>query len=403
MNNITCFRTIIEEVRIISLEEKKKLIQKYLYIYVDDLILRTKYLHRNKGRMEKSKRIVCDKCGTNWTNEFVRNGSYTRGLMVKEGYIQQIKIPRIKCVRCGRKIKGINGIIKKHARLWYDTSLLIKEMSILKSSIRDIKDLIKRNSKEVLSTGTIVNNIRKINKKKIEIKDYPKEVGLDAFWGSGKSIGIKQENIVLLAVDQNKHSRNKILTSKLCDGENEKNWSDMIDHLDINLNINHSTGLINYISDGQKGILASIDGKTDYNTICSFHILGNIKQNMPNESNKLIFKLMKDAKEIFKQKTFQKAEYVYRNVERKWWRRASKALKNLRKSLYATKDFWNNKDKLSQTNNTTERLIKEYKRKIKQMEGLRSKATSESIIELLTLKINNKFSWYEKLEERIIG
>jgi len=403
MNNITYYKAIMEGVRKTALERKRELIQEFLYLYIDNLILREKYLHRNKGKMNISEELICDKCGNNWTHQFVRNGTYKRSLMVKEGYIPEIKVPRIKCTCCGKKIKRMNGIIERHARLWYDTDMLIKELFMLRASIRDIKASLKRRNKENISTGTVVNNIRKMKRKKIEIKDYPREVGLDGFWGKVKSEEKRKENIGLLAIDLNKNSRNRVIGWDLCDSENYKNWNNLIEYLDKKQRINHETGLINYVSDGQKGILASIDGRTDYNTICSFHILGNIKQNMQNEPHSLTFKLMKEAKEIFKQKSFEEAESIYRKIERKWWRRASKAVKNLRRSLYATKDFWNNKDKLTQTNNIAERLIKEYKRKIKQMEGLRSKSTAESVMELLTMKINNKNNWYKELETRVIA
>ena len=353
--------------------------------------------------MNRSNILVCDKCGSNLTSNFVRNGTYDRALMVSEGYILNLKVPRVKCTCCKKKIKGVNGIIKKHSRLWYDTQLLVIELFSLKASIREIKDAMERRNKESLGTGTILNSIRRIKPTKINIKDYPREVGLDGFWGRGKSVGIKQKNIGLIAVDQNPKSRNKILAWKLCDGENYENWDQMAEYLDGELNINHKTGLINYISDGQKGILKSISGRTDFNTICSFHILGNIKQNMANVSNAITFKLMGDAKWIFRQKSYEDAEKAFKKVARKWGEKYPRVLKNLKKSMRATKDFWNNKHKLTQTNNRTERIIKEYKRKIKQMEGLRSKETAESVMELLTMRINSKDDWFKELEARIVA
>lgn len=401
--NITYYKEIVEEVRKVSLEKKQELIQKFLYLYIDNLILREKYLHRSKGKMNRSNVLVCDKCGNNWTNTFVRNGTYDRALTVKEGYISKLKVPRIKCTCCDKKIKGINGIIKKHSRLWYDTDLLIKELFMLKASIREIKTAVKRRSKENLGNGTILNNIRQIKPQKITIQDYPKEVGLDGFWSRGKSTGIRQENIALIGVDQSNKSRNKIVGWQLCDGENYENWKKMIDYLEEDQNINHHTGLRNYVSDGQKGLLKNVVGRTDFNTICSFHILGNIKQNMATYSNKITFKMMGEAKEIFKQKSYELAEKEFKKFKFKWWEKYPKPVKNLEKSLRATKDFWNNKEKLTQTNNKTERMVKEYKRKIKQMEGLRSKSTAESVMELITTKINDGNKWFESLEARIVN
>lgn len=401
--NITYYKEIVEEVRITSLEKKQKLIQEYLYLYLDNLIQRSKYLHRNKGKMNRSDILVCDKCGNAWTNKFVRNGTYSRALTVKEGYISKLKVPRVKCACCGKKIKGINGIIKKHSRLWYDTDLLIKELFMLKASVREIRSAVRRRNKESIGKGTIINNIRNFRPKKITIKDYPKEVGLDGFWSRGKSLGIKQKNIALIGVDQNNKSRNKIVGWQLCDGENYENWKKMIEYLEEEQNIKHSTGLRNYVSDGQKGLLKNVIGRTDYNTICSFHILGNIKQNMVTYPNKITFKIMSEAKEIFKQPTFEKAEKILKRMKFKWREKYPKAIKNLEKSLKATKDFWNNQEALMQTNNKTERMVKEYKRKIKQMEGLRSTATAEAVMELITTKINSGNRWFEELEARIVG
>jgi len=401
--NITYYKEIVEAVRKTSLEKKQELIQEYLYLYLDNLIQRSKYLHRNKGKMNRSNILVCDKCGNNWTNKFVRNGTYFRALTVKEGYISKLKVPRVKCTCCGKKIRGINGIIKKHSRLWYDTDLLIKELFMLKASVREIRTAFNRRSKESIGKGTIINNIRNYKPQKISIKDYPKEVGLDGFWSRGKSLGIRQKNIALIGVDQNSNSRNKIVGWKLCDSENYKNWKTMIEYLEEEQNINHHTGLKNYITDGQKGLLKNVVGRTDFNTICSFHILGNIKQNMTNQSNKITFKLMSEAKEIFQQPSFENAEKVLKKIKFKWKEKFPKAIKNLEKSLKATKDFWNNKETLAQTNNKTERMVKEYKRKIKQMEGLRSTATAESVMELITTKINSGNQWFEDLEARIVG
>jgi len=90
-----------EEAKKKVLQAKKEIIERLIEAEVEE-ILPQRYA-KKKG--EKETPLICPNCGVRKTNQIRRDGHYRRKLIVSEGVIEDLHIPRIECKDCGCYLK----------------------------------------------------------------------------------------------------------------------------------------------------------------------------------------------------------------------------------------------------------------------------------------------------------
>jgi transposase len=83
------------------LQAKKEIIERLIEAEVEE-ILPQRYAKKREG---KETPLICPNCGVRKANQIRRDGHYRRKLRVAEGVIEDLHIPRIECMDCGRYLK----------------------------------------------------------------------------------------------------------------------------------------------------------------------------------------------------------------------------------------------------------------------------------------------------------
>lgn len=388
------FKGIRSDIKELSRLRLNELLQKHVEDTTDKLLGREKHRKTVVGKLEKDV-IVCPKCKENWTRSFVRNGYSKRTLCTLQGIIN-LRLPIIKCKKCGKKFRLNDLLIPRYSHTWYDIQSFCAELYGSRCSFGMIQQILYRSFKEWFGKYTLMNIVRKIPVLPKQGK-CPKEIGLDAFWIRS---GTDNNNaVVLLATNNDDHS---LMDFMWAPSESEASWRTFVEHLEKNFALNPKD-LQNIVSDGNKGILRATDSISRHRTLCFFHILQNILQNSKDKN--IGKKMMKEAAAILKKESFEETIQAMKPFIKKWQNKEPSAVHNFFYSLGKTKDAWKLSDKFSTTNNITENMIRQIRRKSRQMDNFRSKETTYACLEMIKEQVG-KFStfgdWFTPIEKRLV-
>ena len=244
-----------------------------------------------------------------------------------------------------------------------------------------------------------MNIVRKIPISKKTGK-CPKEIGLDALWVRSGMENKKDNAVVFVATNNDDHSLMDFMWGS---SESEEAWRKFVGRLEKGYNLDPKD-LENIVTDGNKGVLRSTDGLSKHRTLCFFHILQNIQQ---NAKDKLLGKkMMKEAAGILKNPTYEKTQQQIQLFLNKWHPKEPRAAANFLYSVAKTKDSWKLADKFSTTNNITENMIRQIRRKSKQMDNFRSKKTTYACLEIIKEQVGQFKTfgdWFTPIEKRLIS
>ncbi|MGC8842318.1 MAG: transposase [bacterium] len=134
-----------------ALEEKKYLIEKLLEQELEEL-LPGRYA---KKRKSKETPLVCPICGPRRTDQLRRNGHYRRNLLVLEGLIKGLKVPRIECKECGSELSFPFKILSPKARYWLDVEERVLHLYETGVPLRKIANILEEKTKHIPSITTI--------------------------------------------------------------------------------------------------------------------------------------------------------------------------------------------------------------------------------------------------------
>ncbi len=370
------------------------LIQKSIEQEVLVFLGREKHRKSLKGKLFKAS-YPCPHCKETWSRQFNRNGYYHRQVLTLCGLIN-LKIPRIKCKSCKNKFNIQFEVLTPRSRLWLDVTSMNSELYGMRASFSLIQQFIFRRTKEWLGKFTLMSKVRKLTKTE-RTGTCPSEVGFDGMHIRSQKKNRNKNAVILLATDI---KQSEILDYEWCHGETKQDYDRFVKRMEKNFKLN-PRDLENIVSDGNHAILATTDSLSQYHTICSFHILQNIRINAPSFNTAK--KLMHEAAPIFKQASYAGAIREFEKLEQKWHSLAPEVLKNLRRSIEKTKDAWVSPN-FSKTDNVTERRIRDIRRKSKAMDNFRSQATSEAVMEMVIEQIKNfkpLGNWFAPIQKRL--
>lgn len=374
--------------------ELENIIQNSLEQEVIVFLGRDRHRKSSKGKLFKVL-SPCPHCGEVWSRQFNRNGYYKRAVLSIHGLIH-LQIPRIKCKSCKNKLIIPFKVLTPRSRLWLDVLSLNAELYGMRASFSLIQQFIFRRTQEWLGKFTLMSKIRKLDKIN-RTGSCPSEMGFDGMHIRSQKKNRNKNAVVLVATDI---KESEIMDYEWCHGETKEDYDRFVKRLEKNFKLNPKD-LENIVSDGNHAILASTDSLSQYHTICYFHILQNIRINVPSFNTAK--KLMHEAAPIFKQASYAGAVREFEKLEKKWRLEAPIALKNLRRSIEKTKDAWVSPN-FSKTDNVTERRIRDIRRKSKAMDNFRSQKTSEAVMEMVIEQIKNfkPFgNWFGPIQKRL--
>jgi transposase-like protein len=319
-----------------------------------------------------------------------RNGSYYRNLWTAYGWINSIKVPRVR-----------EGSIKfrafdKYKQRVVEINSLISDMFLCGVSTRKVKEVLKSLYGPYCVSASTVSNIAKgldISVGKYHgraiVDDYVYLI-LDGIYIKVKSPIHSKQRCILVAYGIKKDGRRELIDFRLAKkGESELAWSNFLQSL-------YNRGL-----KGENLKLICIDGNeglaTSLNLIypdiliqrCWAHKLRNVCDYLPKRLEK---GCLMEARNIYDSENIEEARKAYKEWSNNWRYISPKAVECIERDLEELLNFYKcpkSMRKKIRTTNSIERVFKEVRRRTRPMSCFTNKASVERIIFAIFNRQNN--------------
>lgn len=293
-----------------------------------------------------------------------RNGYYERGLISLYGWLEGIKVPRL------RQGGWESGVLNKYSRRSRALDKVILEGFLLGHSTRKTARIFKRAFGQSISAQSVSNVIKALNDEvggfhRRKLGDEYRIIYLDGLWLK-ISNPVKVKKVLLVAYGVRHDGRKELIDFILASSESESCWWGFLSDL-------KERGLTGIqlevaVHDGCAGLLKALAGL--YPRIksqqCVFHKLSNIGQNLINRRHRS--QIVKDAAAIYQAQTEKELRGLLRSFKLKWQCREPKAVRLFVRGFDRTLTFREYEEPIRtriKTNNPIERYLQELQRRIK--------------------------------------
>ncbi len=293
-----------------------------------------------------------------------RNGYYERGLMTLYGWLEDIKVPRL------RRGGWESELLVKYSRRSQALDRLILEGFLLGHSTRKTARIFKRAFGQSTSPQAVSNVVKALNEEVLgfhrrQLEDYYRFIYLDGLWLKVSS-PVKTKKVLLVAYGVRHDGQRELIDFMLSSSESEACWWGFISDLKQRGLSGGSLEII--VHDGCGGLVKALAGlypriKTQQ---CVFHKLSNISQNLSDRRHRS--QICKDASIIYQAQTDKELRDRLKHFKAKWNNREAKAVRAFIRGFDNTLTFreYNEPYRTSiKTNNPLERYLEELQRRIK--------------------------------------
>jgi transposase-like protein len=349
----------------------KRVLESSMEIEVNDLIGSRRWEHNEQRRT-------------------YRNGSYSRTLLTTYGYIQDIKVPR---VRDG----GLNfKTIPRYKRRSNDVDETVRGMFLSGVSTRRVKEvLVPLVGKDSLSATTVSTITKQLDRYVSRfhnryLSDDYEYLLCDGIYLNTKSPQKKARRAVLVVYGITRAGIREIIDYQLAvKGESEAAWLKL-------LNCLYHRGL-----KGDNLKLAVIDGNNGLKNaleyvyprveiqLCWAHKMRNVANYLPK---KLGDDCINEARGIYSQETHGDAVYVFKRWADNWRLIVPKAVKCVEHDLENLLNFYKQPHQLwikLRTTNIIERVFREVRRRTRPMSCFNNSQSVDRIIFAIFNRQNN--------------
>jgi len=324
------------------------------------------------------------------TRKGYRNGKYTRALMTKFGSIPDLAIPRV------RKGELVFKTIEKYRRRTPDIDSAIGNLFVSGISTRKLESILEELYGKRVSRQTVSDAQKSLDKEIEEYKTAPIEdtvefLFLDGIIQKVREIGIENK-VMLCAYGLYKDGRRKILAFELTDGEDTDNWRGFLVNLKSRGLMGKSLKLIT--TDGNPGLLKALREIYPFKKVqrCIVHKLRNVAVKIKRRNQK---ECIGEAKLIFGAESRREAIKRFKVWEKKWQVEEERAVKCMRKDLFACLyyyDFDIGSWKSIRTTNILERAFREVRRRTRPMNLFPNGESCSRIMYAITRMLNNNWA-----------
>lgn len=309
-----------------------------------------------KIRENKPTPWICLDCGPRSSNQVKRNGHYLRQLIVLEGIIL-LRVPQIKCLKCGRQIALSSIFLPRRKRYWIELDRRITELYLSGASYRQVKAILDRKIEWDCGLMSLWQRFQKIAKKASSpgLGETLKILYLDEAYTKVKG----KPYWSLLALGEGKSGKRAYLGAVLSPDKSEASWISLLEALEIR---EAGKGLL-VIHDGDPAIASSLSFilPKAKNRLCAWHQLHNL---------------------------FLKAKELYPDDRGK-----------VKEIIEATKIRLETNE--PKTTSPLERGIKEYRRRTRPMDGFKSRLGAANFLRIWLAKENARMAKKDWLESVI--
>lgn len=293
-----------------------------------------------------------------------RNGYYSRALMTLYGWLEEIKVPRLR--RGGWRSEVLGRYCRRSAVL----DRLILEGFLLGHSTRKTARQFKRAYGGSISPQGVSNVVKALNDEveafhKRDLGDDYRFVYLDGLWLKITS-PVKTKKVLLVAYGIRHDGERELIDFMLATSESEACcWGFLSELKSRGLRGNLLEVIIH---DGSGGLMKALAGlyprvKTQ---LCVFHKLSNLSQNLYN--HRFRSQISKDAAAIYRAETEKELKERLRHFKARWRDREPKAVRSFIRRFDQTLTYLEYPERIRsqiKTNNPLERYLEELQRRIR--------------------------------------
>jgi len=293
-----------------------------------------------------------------------RNGYYRRALVSLYGWLEEIKIPRL------RRGGWESEVLIKYSRRSRALDRLILEGFLLGHSTRKAARMFKRTFGKSLSPQAVSNVVKALNDEvagfhRRKLGDVYRFIYLDGLWLK-ISNPVKVKKVLLVAYGVRHDGRRELIDFMLASSESEACWWGLLSDL-------KERGLKGRqfevaVHDGCAGLIKALAGlyprvKTQQ---CVFHKLSNIGQNLFDRRHRS--QIVKDAAAIYRAETEKELRDRLKQFRIRWQSKEPKAVRSFIRGFDRTLTYREYPEPVRtkiKTNNPVERYLEELQRRIK--------------------------------------
>lgn len=411
------FRLLYRSVEAAAREAFRAALQELLEYYVTLLLGRTRY-ERRCPQDRTTIRWHCNRCGSQHRAHFVRNGHYRRAIATTWGYVVAIKIPMIRCKRCGAGYVAVDfSFLAKYVRVWDD---------LLQQALLDcaLGLSLRRQSERQAEIGQVPLSLRTINRQvnvlvqalpllENPLPDVPPVVQLDGIYFTlvERTRQVKRDRrqrlrrrlrhrqcVALVAVGFWPDGRREILGWALATEEGSAEWQDFLLSLQ-HRGLTPANGLLLACGDGGLGLQEALQfvyyGQLPFQ-LCIFHKIQRIthRDYLRDRDNRGA--ISRDAGYVLAA-TEEREVYARLKAFRQKWEPLEPAsvrcfLRNFSRCLTYLHVDGLDAVQFARTTSHIERTMRELRRKLSQVGTLMTDAGAKATLTLLCAHLNARWN-----------
>lgn len=323
-----------------------------------------------------------------------RNGFYERSLDTVYGWIEGLKIPRL------REAGWEPSVFKRYGRREEAINKLIVECYWRGISTRDVKHVLKKLSGVEVSCATVS---RLTNQWQAQVMRWHSRsllddyvyLFLDGVWIKNRSLGNKKR-LVLVAYGVRSNGQREIIDYQLSITEKQEHWERFLNYLKHRGLEGKNLKLI--VTDGCHGLWNAIDmvypGVS--HQLCLAHKMRNILDKVKKDDHE---KVHQGLKNIFDEKvtTQKQAQVIINKWKTKWRRTYPNAVQCLERDEERLFNYFKcpvEHHKAVRTTNHIERQFKELRRRMRSQEIIPNKYAADKMLYALIQIRNEKLRDY---------
>jgi hypothetical protein len=374
----------------------------------------------------------CNHCGSQCRGHFVRNGHYERGIATSWGYVARIKVPMLRCKHCGAGYVALTfPFLAKYVRLWDDLLQLTLLDTTLGLSLR-------RQSERWAELGLPPLSLRALNQRvqvtvhalpvleTAPLREVPPVVQFDGIYFTllERTRQVKRDAqhrlrkrlrarkaVALVALGLWPDGRHQVLGWALAPDEGTPAWQAFLLTLH-DRGLTPARGLRLAIGDGAGGLREAL-AFVYYGQLplqrCHFHKIQRIVHHKYLRDRSHRGELLQDASQVLQGSTRTEVYARLKIFRAKWQEREPASVRCFYRDFARCLTYLQLLDfpagQFARTTSHAERLMRELRRKLRQVGTLITANGARATLTLLFRRINAQWrqeSWLESTLQALL-
>lgn len=330
-------------------------------------------------RIDLENRLGCSRYERSRKRQGYRNGSYTRDLLTRYGWIRDLEIPRARDSRYQPRV------LERYRRRERFVDRVLLEGFLLGHSTRNTTRHFKQLFGGSMSAQTVSNIAKELN---LEVERFHRRrfsgdydcVHLDGLWIT-LSKPVKAKKVILVALGVRADGTKDLLSFQVVSSESESCWWGFVSDLKDRGLKGQMIEVI--VSDGAAGLRKAIEALYPRvrHQLCTFHKANDLGNHLSNRTHRN--RIIADALHVFEAAHVIDVRKRLKKFIAKWRPKEPKAVRNFLRNFESCLVYIDYPEPLRtrfKTNNQIERYIQEIRRRIIPMRTFNNTKSAERIV-----------------------